>query len=376
MTANDKWTFIIGILKDLETGRVPFADDKATIAKLGQASCNLEIALSAKNVKSVIVPAISLAVWYQHAVANNDFKHDQMGIEAEFQKDISAIPSYRGSRHHQAYRVEPVLATTLEANIDAEMSKIGNALVNSIICFDNLRFLVTSIDGFAHIKGADNCSNQSTWISKEVFAVIHQKSEKGNTFYELSIIVHGCIEFLAVGGLIIMQNQPVNAFLGSSIKPLRNANVIDGEKRTTDVTTKSKRTALGSGFVPINPLDVSSHSLTDSTAVHCQSTILKMYAQRHIDQMLIKDLLRRLKQSPSFLRKKLGVEEDFFATFADLHKEITTNDKWNFIVGMLKDLETGRVSFTDNSATAVQNRASVLQLGNRGFSSALSKLNT
>lgn len=92
--------------------------------------------------------------------------------------------------------------------------------------------------------------------------------------------------------------------------------------------------------------------------------------------MLIKDLLRRLKQSPSFLRKKLGVEEDFFATFADLHKEITTNDKWNFIVGMLKDLETGRVSFTDNSATAVQNRASVLQLGNRGFSSALSKLNT
>ncbi|KAF1805575.1 hypothetical protein V8B55DRAFT_1490377 [Mucor lusitanicus] len=164
-----------------------------------------------------------------------------MGIEAEFQKDISAIPSYRGSRHHQAYRVEPVLATTLEANIDAEMSKIGNALVNSIICFDNLRFLVTSIDGFAHIKGADNCSNQSTWISKEVFAVIHQKSEKGNTFYELSIIVHGCIEFLAVGGLIIMQNQPVNAFLGSSIKPLRNANVIDGEKRTTDVFVRMEK---------------------------------------------------------------------------------------------------------------------------------------
>lgn len=92
---------------------------------------------------------------------------------------------------------------------------------------------------FDHASDIDDCALTNKWINKNPFAKLHNKFEKGRNFYEISIILHGCVELLAVGGVVVVRGEPADAFLGSSNKPLKDNNLIDDDRLTNSVYIKS-----------------------------------------------------------------------------------------------------------------------------------------
>lgn len=49
---------------------------------------------------------------------------------------------------------------------------------------------------------------------KKIFAKTHNKNGLGNDYYEVSVIVHGCIELLAIVGIVAINGEPIETFWG------------------------------------------------------------------------------------------------------------------------------------------------------------------
>lgn len=160
---------------------------------------------------------------------------------------------------------------------------------------------------FDHASDTDDCALTNKWINKNPLAKLHDNFEKGRNFYEISIILHGCVELLAVGGVVVVRGEPADAFFGSSIKPLKDNNLIDGDRLTNSVYIKSnlqeivrserllrqyyKRDSCNmwsfhlssthaAGFFPVNPLRVDDHPTVTSIAVSIQSTIIQSFTRK------------------------------------------------------------------------------------------------
>ncbi|OAD01530.1 hypothetical protein MUCCIDRAFT_83270 [Mucor lusitanicus CBS 277.49] len=189
----------------------------------------------------------------------------------------------------------------------------------------------------------------------------------GNSFVELSIIVDKCVELLAVGGLVLMNGGPVEPFLGSSIKPINKARIIDGDVMTknilvrenADVTRTARllrqcykrdsfkqcsfhlNPAYDVGFYPVNPLQVNRHPSVSSVALTFQSALLRMYCKKAIDQNLLANLFRTVCGS-TIMKTRFKVDSFDGNSFEQLYDAMTIAGKWKTIVGIVRDLESER----------------------------------
>lgn len=141
----------------------------------------------------------------------------------------------------EALKIEFITEANWSSNAKEVVETIGELSIGCIICFEEVKFLISSFDAFVHIPDVDDCSFSNKWSNKRPFAKLHHKFEKGRNFFEVSLIFHGCIELLAVGGIVVVEGESVDAFLGSSIKPLKNNNQIDGDRLTEKIYIKSHR---------------------------------------------------------------------------------------------------------------------------------------
>ena len=103
----------------------------------------------------------------------------------------------------------------IKSNCEDVAVQLGNHFVGSIVCFDKIKILITSLDAFFHIDSVDDCAYINKWLNPNAFAKLHMKTEKGNNFFELSIVVDGRVELLAVGGLAVINGKSVEQFLAS-----------------------------------------------------------------------------------------------------------------------------------------------------------------
>lgn len=157
--------------------------------------------------------------------------------------------------------------------------------------------------------------------------------------------MHGCIELFAVGGLAILTGEPIDAFLGSSLKPLKNKLVVDGDRTTEKIyVTSSPKAVVNSerllcqyhkkhsnnmwsfhlksiydiGFSPIHPILAEKHSFGNSLVIRLQSFIMNSFAKRTVNHLVLEELLLELKSSKKFMRK-LHLNEFSGTTLADLY---------------------------------------------------------
>lgn len=86
-----------------------------------------------------------------------------------------------------------------------------------------------------HIQNADGCSFVNKQINKETFAKLHHKFEKGESFFQISVIIHICVEMIAVGDLVALKGNSVDTFLSSSVKPLKSSLVVDGDRLSSRI---------------------------------------------------------------------------------------------------------------------------------------------
>ncbi|KAL0136015.1 hypothetical protein V8B55DRAFT_1343398, partial [Mucor lusitanicus] len=240
------------------------------------------------------------------------------------------------------------------------------------------------------------------WINKRVFSKLHHKFEKGNNFFELSIIVHGCIELLAVGGLVTIKGTPVDAFLGSSVKPLKKAMTIDGDRLTSSIYIRNQQQAVVAttrllrqyykvdscnlwsfhskqmfdvGFFPVSPANVDAHPSVSSLALKLQSFIISSFATRQVDQENLHLLLLKVKDDNAFLKKSIKVDGFNGDSFSALHNTMDQTGKWKDTMKMLKMLEAGEISLGRSKKEIIENKKMALSVGQRGFFKALSDIN-
>ncbi|KAL9540940.1 hypothetical protein MBANPS3_009407 [Mucor bainieri] len=285
-------------------------------------------------------------------------------------------------------------------NADDVARRLGSHFVGSIVCFEQVKVLVSSLDIFFHLEEIDDCAYTNQWNSKSVFARLHLKSEKGNQFFELSLIVGGCVELLAVGGLVLINGGSVEPFLGSSVKPLNRAKVLDGDVSTSKIFVRENVEVLRSerllrqyykrdavkqwqfhmkmahdvGFYPIKPLQVDDHPSIDSLPLTIQSTLLRCYAKKQADTNCLAAMFSKIVNS-SMLVKECKVSNFSGSSFLDLYNAMTTEGKWKMVVGMAKNLEVGSVDFSDDKKNITTNKKVVLQLVGSGFLQNLSRAN-
>ncbi|CAO0803018.1 unnamed protein product [Mucor circinelloides] len=291
------------------------------------------------------------------------------------------LSSVKYSACNRGQRSEEYIASNIE-NVALDMA---NNFIGSVVCFDKAVILITSIDVFFHLSEVDDCAYTNKWLDLSVFAKLHIKSEKGNIFSELSIIVDGCVELLAVGGLVAVGGGSAEPFLGSSIKPLNRAKVVD-----SDLITKKdlcpRAIASGkigktvetethdAGFYPVNPLRVEDHSFITSAPLNMQSNLLRVLAMKQVSPTLLNSMLRTVVDS-SMLKKNCKLSVFTGTSFLDLYEAMDTNGKWKAVIGIAKDLEVGNVAFDDSKSNIIANKKLVLELVNRGYLGDLARQN-
>ncbi|KAL9540638.1 hypothetical protein MBANPS3_009573 [Mucor bainieri] len=212
----------------------------------------------------------------------------------------------------------------------------------------------------------------------------------------------GCIELLAVGGLVALNGKPVDAFLGSSIKPSKKEAIVDGDRITSKIFTKSQQQAaitterllrqyykvnacnlwsfhlaetFHQGFRLINPLNVESHPSVSLTAPRLQSFIISCFARRQMLQDNLQALLTYLKGDREFLKKMMKVEQFDGCSFQALYKAMSQDGKWKDTMKILKMLEAGEISMGNSKKEIVNNKKMALSVGQRGFFKMLSDIN-
>ncbi|KAL9553411.1 hypothetical protein MBANPS3_003296 [Mucor bainieri] len=354
----------------------------------------------------IIVPAPIYAKWAS-VLDNQKFKQDKVTVSCELDDenpvssnslcsdtDFLASINYSKCSHIQQ-SVEYI-----SNNADSVASSTGSYFVGAVICFEKVKILVTSLDVFFHIEYVDDCAYSNQWLNESVFAKLHMKSEKGNNFFELSIIVDGCIELLAVGGLVLINGGSVEPFLGSSVKPVNRAKVIDGDVQTSNIFVNAnkevvaterylrqyykadasrrwsfhQKSSYDAGFYPIHPLHVDQYISISPLPLILQSNLLLMYATKQVNHDLLSSLLRAVVGS-SMLRKECKLVRFTGSSFNDLYNTMTINGKWKIVIGIAKDLEAGSVNFQDDKSNVSKNKKTVLQIVNGGYLSSLSKFN-
>ncbi|GAN10213.1 hypothetical protein MAM1_0330c09751 [Mucor ambiguus] len=195
----------------------------------------------------------------------------------------------------------------------------------------------------------------NTWLNKSALAKLHTKTEKGNNFFELSNIVDGCIELLAVGGLVIISGKSVEPFLGSSVKPLNRAKVIDGDVITEKVLISKQHQVVGSERL------LRHYYKRDSLkpwSFHMKSTYdvgffpHKPFAYNHLLVLMLNTITKS-----SMLNRELKVPNFFGSSFLELYNAMAITGKWKMVINIAKDIETGAISFNDIKKNAVKNKS-------------------
>ncbi|KAF1800375.1 hypothetical protein V8B55DRAFT_1340734 [Mucor lusitanicus] len=238
-------------------------------------------------------------------------------------------------------------------NSHAVALELGSYFVGSIVCFDQIKILIASLDIFFHIENIDDCAYTNQWLDETVFSKLHMKSERGNNFFELSLIVDGCIELLVVGGLAVINGGSAEPFLGSSVKPLNRAKVLDGDliARKIFVPTNPKATIqterllrqyykrdsckpwsfhleelYSIGFHPIHPLHAGDHPSISSLPLTIQSDLLRLYALRRIDRSLLALMFNAIRES-SMIEKECKLLNFTGTSFFELYNAMTISGK-------------------------------------------------
>lgn len=355
----------------------------------------------------IIVPAPIYAKWTS-VLNNQKLKQDTVAILCELDNeepsssnslyngtDFLASVNYSNCSHIQQS------AEYISSNVDSTANNVGNYFVGAVICFEKVKVLITSLDVFFHIENVDDCAYAIQWFNESVFAKLHMKSEKGNNFFELSIIVDGCIELLAVAGLCSINGGSVEPFLGSSVKPLNRAKVLDGDITTTKilVPTREKETMQSErllrqyykrdscklwsyhlkgtydvGFYPVHPLHAEQHPSSMKIQLILQSRLLNMYATRKVSQEVLANSLQAIVNS-DMLIMQLKLHAFHGNSFRQLFEAMTVGGKWSDIIRIAAELESGVVRFGDDKKCITKNKKSVLQLVNSGYLSTLSRMN-
>lgn len=215
---------------------------------------------------------------------------EDIDAENTSQCPAGAIDNLMSIDGYVRYTAVPLTESDIVENLEDTIAKIGNLSSCAIVCFDEVTFIITSVDAFVRIESMNNCLMDNQWLNKRVFAKLHNKS----------IIVHGCIEYLANGGLTLIKGESIDAFLGSSVKPLKKMFVVDGDRLTSEIYIRShhqdivhserlsrqyykkdssklwsfhSRSTYDAGFFPIRPLDSQNHASVTSTHIILQSFI-------------------------------------------------------------------------------------------------------
>ncbi|KAG2190896.1 hypothetical protein INT47_003578 [Mucor saturninus] len=372
----------------------------------------LKAAANSHNSIGFIVPASASDIW-KSILDKQKFRAGAISVRCEFDDEANefntassisdnTIDDLIASEGYQSCSIEPLPESFIVKNLGNTVASIGHSFAGCIICFEEVKFLITSFDAFVHIQNADDCSFDNKWINKKTFAKLHHKFEKGKNFFEVSVILHGCVELLAVGGLVALKGKPVDAFLGSSVKPLKNSSVVDGDRLSSKIfinkhgqqVIRSERllrqyykegccnlwsfhlqATHDMGFFPINPLNADNHPSVNSIALSLQSFIINSFARRQVDRSDLEALLLRVGDSADFMKRSLKLDEFNGATFGAIYDAITEEGKWKEMVKIVKMLEAGEISLGSSKEEIVANKRMVLSVGNRGYLKALSDLN-
>ncbi|CAO3647548.1 unnamed protein product [Mucor fragilis] len=156
---------------------------------------------------SFIVPARCLNLWMS-VLNKQKFRAGALSVRCHFSDSAeneqeklavtTTIEDLVKSEGYGPFSIKPHAEHEIVQDLENVVFQLGESLAGGIFCFSEAKFLITSLDAFVHIKDIDNCSfNNIT-----PFVKLHRKFEKGGSLFEVSVIVHGCIELLAIGGLI------------------------------------------------------------------------------------------------------------------------------------------------------------------------------
>lgn len=365
----------------------------------------LKAAASRKSQFEITVPASNYGQWTEQLdmqkcregavrVLCGTFDDDDLRTAA-----VAAEPTfadYVKSINYDSCRHQEYTEAYIKSNCEDVAVQLGNYFVGCIVCFDKVKILITSFDLFFHVSGIDDCAYKNKWLSTHTFARLHMKTEKGNSFFELSVVVDGCVELLAVGGIAVINGGSVVPFLA----PSNRAKVLNGDITTEKILVCRGSTVAPSNrllrryykqdsckqwsfhlkntydaeFLPINPLHVGDHPSVAALLLSVQSSLLRFYAEKQLDSISLATMFNSIVSS-KMLIKKLKVPNFAGTSFLDLYNAMTITGKWKTIIGIAKDLESGAVSFDESKQNTLKNKKSVLQLVNGGFLSSLARLN-
>lgn len=178
-----------------------------------------------------MVPVECFGNW-KAILSKQKFREGVITIQCEYQNtslsaspspisSASALESFLTAESYQRCTIAPIPESSITEDIERNILDIGSKFAGCIICFKE--FLIASFDAFVHIENVDDCS----------FAELHHKFEKVRSFFEVSIILHGCIELLSNDGIVFTVEDPVDAFSGSTIRPLKNHMLAGGHCLTS-----------------------------------------------------------------------------------------------------------------------------------------------
>lgn len=357
---------------------------------------------------TVMVPTTTAAIW-KREYKKLQLRADAVTILSEYDDneeedsvdEQDLVNDFLSAKNYHKCKIEPLSESFIAENIEEIVTDLGNTFIRCILLFENVKFLITSFDVFSHLKNIDDCGYDKKWLNKKVFARIHNKNGLNNDYYEVSVIIHGCIELLAIGGIVAFNGEQVETFLGSSVKVLRTKHIIDGDCLAKEVYVESHnreivrsnrllrqyykqdscklwsfhlKATFDTGFFPLNPIDIESHPSVNLMSLVVRSFILKCFAQRKVDHDELNDLLRRVKNSKVFMKKALYLDDFKGSSFSSLFDCIQEEGKWKGLIKLLKMFEAGRISLGGSREDIVTNKQFVMDV-NSGFLSALSKKN-
>ncbi|CAO3648775.1 unnamed protein product [Mucor hiemalis] len=219
----------ISICQNLQT--IIVENRSVTVLAIGNL---LRAAAESNKHITVVVPTITAAIW-KREFKKLQLRADGVTILSEYDDDEregsvdeqDSVNDFPSTKSYHKCNIEPLSESFIAENIEEVVTDLGNTFIGCILLFDYVKFLITSFDVFSHLKHTDDCGYDKKWLNKKVFARIHNKNGLNNDYYKVSVIVHGFIELLAVGGVVAFNGEIVETFLGSFVKVLRTQQLND-----------------------------------------------------------------------------------------------------------------------------------------------------
>lgn len=286
--------------------------------------------------------------------------------------------------------------------------RYASRYLEAVIVFDDIWFLVTSVDVFLHGKpSVDDCADHTNVIMDHMpYARIRAKTQQGHEYYELSIVI-GTIELLALAGFHgTTVTASANAFLGSSLRdlPQQLKQSIRAKelhiRRVPSAFASSNRHLrqyakaganlawgfhslrfLTKGFYPVNPLSYSEHASSTTRNGRIKyvlaSFVLKCVAYQTVRKEDI-DHMFSIAITDSVLAKCLGRSTSF--VMAKDHVQARDgSDSYTFIIlqhmKFLEDLAAANDINKNLQPYMTDMKSICLQIMDKGLAATLKSAN-